>query len=70
MATELCRKCRQAHPGRVCDHDEEGECAETIGTDEVAETGKRLARAIDRAGGTVKPLPDGGVAPSTDIHQT
>ena len=29
MATQLCQKCKQAHPGRDCDHDEKGECAET-----------------------------------------
>ena len=29
MATQLCEKCKQAHPGRVCDYDEKGECAET-----------------------------------------
>ena len=38
MATQLCQKCKQAHPGRVCDYDEKGECAETIGVNEVAET--------------------------------
>jgi hypothetical protein len=37
MATPLCQKCKQAHPGRVCDYDEEGECAETIDTNEVAQ---------------------------------
>jgi hypothetical protein len=30
MATQLCQKCKQSHPGRVCDYDEKGECAETI----------------------------------------
>jgi hypothetical protein len=30
MATKLCQQCKQAHPGRVCDHDKIGECAETI----------------------------------------
>jgi len=29
MATQLCQKCKQAHPGRVCDYDDKGECAET-----------------------------------------
>lgn len=29
MATEFCSKCKQAHPGRVCDF-KEGECAETL----------------------------------------
>jgi hypothetical protein len=37
MATQLCEKCKQAHPGRVCDYDEKGECAETIDTNEVAQ---------------------------------
>jgi hypothetical protein len=36
MATQLCQKCKQAHPGHVCDYDEKGECAETIDTNEVA----------------------------------
>jgi hypothetical protein len=36
MATQLCQKCKQAHPGRVCDYDEKGECAETIDADEAA----------------------------------
>jgi len=35
MATQLCQKCKQAHPGRACDYDEKGECAETIGADQV-----------------------------------
>ena len=39
MATQFCQKCKQAHPGRVCDYDEKGECAETIGVNEVAQTG-------------------------------
>ena len=30
MATQLCEKCKQAHPGRVCDYDEKAECSETI----------------------------------------
>jgi hypothetical protein len=38
MATQLCQKCKQAHPGRVCDYDEKGECAETIGFNEVAQS--------------------------------
>jgi hypothetical protein len=37
MAPQLCQKCKQAHPGRVCDYDENGECAETIGVNEVAQ---------------------------------
>ena len=38
MAAEFCQKCKQAHPGRVCDYDEKGECAETTGVNDVAET--------------------------------
>ena len=37
MATQFCQKCKQAHPGRVCDHNEKGECAETAAGDEVPE---------------------------------
>jgi hypothetical protein len=29
MATEFCQKCKQAHPGRECDYDENSDCAET-----------------------------------------
>jgi hypothetical protein len=29
MATEFCQKCKKAHPGRDCDYDDKGECAET-----------------------------------------
>jgi len=29
MATQFCQKCKQSHPGRVCDYDENGECSET-----------------------------------------
>jgi len=36
MATQFCQKCKQSHPGRVCDYDEKGECAETISVNEVA----------------------------------
>jgi hypothetical protein len=36
MATQLCQKCKQAHPGRGCDYDEKGECAETIVVNKVA----------------------------------
>jgi hypothetical protein len=37
MATQLCQKCKQAHPGQVCDYDEKGECAETTAVNEVAQ---------------------------------
>jgi hypothetical protein len=34
MATEFCQKCKQAHPGRVCDYDDKAECSETVEVDE------------------------------------
>jgi len=37
MATQLCQKCKQSHPGRVCDYDEKAECVETTSGNEVAE---------------------------------
>jgi hypothetical protein len=29
MATNFCQKCKREHPGRECDYDDAGECAET-----------------------------------------
>ena len=37
MATGFCQKCKQSHPGRPCDYDEQGECEETRDVDEAAE---------------------------------
>ena len=37
MATEFCQKCKQSHPGQLCDYDEKGDCAETL---EINEIGK------------------------------
>jgi hypothetical protein len=51
MATQLCQKCKQAHPGRVCDYDEKGECVETIGVNEVAETCNEPSK--DEEGGSL-----------------
>jgi len=34
MPREFCEKCKQNHPGRTCDSDGKGECAETIDVDE------------------------------------
>ena len=39
MATQLCQKCKQAHPGRVCDSDGKAECAETTAVNEVPHRG-------------------------------
>jgi hypothetical protein len=33
MATDFCQACKQSHPGRSCDYDEKGECAETLDVD-------------------------------------
>jgi hypothetical protein len=42
MATQLCQKCKQSHPGHVCDYDEKGECAETVGVvNEAAQPSKQ-----------------------------
>ncbi|HLM79932.1 MAG TPA: hypothetical protein VK302_04790 [Terriglobales bacterium] len=30
MSTEFCTHCKQSHPGRTCDYDDQGECAETV----------------------------------------
>lgn len=30
MPTEFCQKCKQSHPGRACDYDDQGDCAETV----------------------------------------
>jgi hypothetical protein len=44
MATQLCQKCKQSHPGRVCDYDEKGDCAETVGFHEVAEASNEASK--------------------------
>jgi hypothetical protein len=44
MATQLCQKCKQSHPGRVCDYDEIGDCAETVGFHEVAEASNEASK--------------------------
>jgi hypothetical protein len=36
MATELCQKCKQTHPGRACDYDEKGDCSETVDPEDFA----------------------------------
>ena len=36
MATQFCQKCKRAHPGRACDYDDKGECAETVDANETA----------------------------------
>jgi hypothetical protein len=34
MAAQFCQKCKKSHPGRDCDYDDKGECAETRDADE------------------------------------
>jgi hypothetical protein len=41
MATEFCEKCKQSHPGRVCDYDDKGECSETADGDEKQQSSTR-----------------------------
>ncbi len=44
MPTQLCQKCKQAHPGRDCDYDEKADCAETIAVNEVAPPGNEPSK--------------------------
>jgi len=44
MATEFCDKCKQTHPGRTCDYDDKGDCAETIDVSDVGEAPKQESR--------------------------
>jgi hypothetical protein len=30
MATQFCQKCKQSHPGRLCDFSDQGKCTETV----------------------------------------
>ncbi len=30
MSTEFCSQCKQSHPGRPCDYNDQGDCAETL----------------------------------------
>jgi hypothetical protein len=53
MATQLCQECKQSHPGRVCDYDDKGECAETIGVNEVAQAGNEPSK-VEEDGGSLR----------------
>jgi hypothetical protein len=48
MATEFCQKCKQSHPGRACDYDEKGDCAETANADEVADASSTESKDKDK----------------------
>jgi hypothetical protein len=52
MATEFCQKCKQSHPGRLCDYDEEGECAETIDVQDGAERNSTSTTPLPESGGS------------------
>lgn len=41
MATEFCQRCKQSHPGQLCDYDDKGDCAETVDVNEVAKVSKK-----------------------------
>jgi hypothetical protein len=43
MATELCQKCKTTHPGRACDYDDKGDCAET---DDLTDVVKALNQGL------------------------
>jgi hypothetical protein len=55
MATQLCQKCKQAHPGRVCDYDDKAECAETISVNEVAQPRNEPSKRRGRLRGRYEP---------------
>ena len=48
MATQFCQKCKKAHPGQVCDHDDKGECAETVVVDRDQDRGKGATEQDDQ----------------------
>jgi len=47
MATQLCQKCKRAHPGRACDYDEKGECAETITINDGAKPSNEPSKVVE-----------------------
>ena len=44
MATQFCQKCKQAHPGRACDYDQNGNCAETVDVNEDVGTSTKVSK--------------------------
>jgi hypothetical protein len=50
MATEFCQKCKQAHPGRACDYDDKGECAETVDVNEDVKASARELKDTNEPG--------------------
>jgi hypothetical protein len=61
MATEFCQKCKQSHPGTLCDYDDKGECAETVETREIIER-----KRSDVVPGEEKQMPGGPEQDQTD----
>jgi hypothetical protein len=51
MSTNFCTHCKQSHPGRACDYDDQGECAETIPQPETP-----IASSDPAKEGSVQPL--------------
>ncbi len=52
MATQFCQKCKQAHPGQVCDYDDKGECSETVEVDKTQKPADEASR--DEDGGSFR----------------
>jgi hypothetical protein len=52
MSTEFCTHCKQSHPGRVCDYDDQGECAETVQESETP-----TANSVPAKEASVQPQP-------------
>ena len=54
MATQFCQKCKKAHPGRECDYDDKGECAETADSDEAAKASAEATQSSKQNSGDSK----------------
>ena len=52
MSTEFCTRCKQSHPGRACDYDDQGECAETVPQPEMP-----TAKSVSAKEASVHPPP-------------
>jgi hypothetical protein len=57
MATELCQKCKQAHPGRLCDYDDKGDCAETVASTKTPNPPPRNSREKEEGSELVMETP-------------
>jgi hypothetical protein len=57
MPTEFCQKCKQSHPGRACDYDDQGDCAETL-EDTNAKESNEATGVPDRPASTKKSKED------------